>query len=266
MADKIIYWRLFPGVEKMRFLRYEFQKNEYWGWINGDKVGKIDGNIYGDFRRYEADTPVEKVKFLPPVLPSKIVCVGRNYVAHAVEHKVDVPEIPMIFLKPPSSLLADGESILIPPQSNQVEHEAELAVIIGKQGRWVDPEEADDYIFGYSIANDVTARDLQRLDGQWTRGKGFDTFCPIGPFVETEFDDSDSLITCKVNGQVRQMASTRDMVFPVERLIAFISSVMTLNAGDVILTGTPAGVGVLNTGDIIEIEIEGLGILKNFVE
>ncbi len=249
----------------MKFLRYEYQGTVSWGWYFEDKIGKIEGNIFENYRRFEANISISDVNLLPVVVPSKIICIGRNYAAHAAEHKVDVPEIPLIFLKPPSSLIGNNENIVLPPQSNQVEHEAELGVIVGKHGRWIDPETAEDYIFGYTIANDVTARDLQRLDGQWTRGKGFDTFCPVGPYIETEFDPSDALITCKVNQQVRQMASTRDMVFPVEKLIAFISSVMTLEPGDLILTGTPAGVGILSDNDLIEIEIEGLGVLKNII-
>lgn len=250
----------------MQIIRYEHQKKINWGWVLEGRVGKIEGNIYEDFQRHDLDLSLDEISILPPVIPGKIICIGRNYAAHAAEHQVEVPEIPLIFLKPPSSILADGENIIIPPQSNQVEHEAELAVIIGRKGRWIEPDLAKEYIFGYTIANDVTARDLQRLDGQWTRGKGFDTFCPIGPVIETDFDDSDALITCRVNQQVRQMASTRDMIFPTERLISFISSIMTLDVGDVILTGTPAGVGVLNSGDMIEIEIEGIGTLKNYVK
>lgn len=249
----------------MKFLRYEQQGIVSWGWYFEEKIGKIEGNIFENYRRYEANISVTDVTLLPPVAPTKIICIGRNYASHAAEHKVDVPEIPLIFLKPPSSIIGNNEKIILPPQSSQVEHEAELGVVIGKRGRWINPESAEDYIFGYTIANDVTARDLQRLDGQWTRGKGFDTFCPVGPFIETEFDSSDALITCKVNQQVRQMGSTRDMVFPVEKLIAFISSVMTLEPGDLILTGTPAGVGVLGDDDLIEIEIEGLGVLKNSI-
>jgi 2-keto-4-pentenoate hydratase/2-oxohepta-3-ene-1,7-dioic acid hydratase in catechol pathway len=155
--------------------------------------------------------------------------------------------------------------IYLPPQSRQVEHEAELAVIIGRRGRWIQPSDALNYIFGYTIANDVTARDLQRSDGQWTRGKSFDTFCPIGPWIDTEFDATDVMITCHVNGEMRQMASTRDMVFHVNQLIAFSSSIMTLEPGDIILTGTPAGVGPLQTGDLVEVSIEGLGKLTNRV-
>ncbi len=249
----------------MKFLRYEQEGSVNWGWYFEDKIGKIEGDIFGDYRRFEANIQIQEVKLVPPVNPSKIICIGRNYASHAAEHQVDVPEIPLIFLKPPSSIVGDEDKIILPPQSKQVEHEAELGIIIGKRGRWIDPDGAEDYIFGYTIANDVTARDLQRLDGQWTRGKGFDTFCPVGPYIATEFDPSDALLTCKVNQQVRQMASTRDMVFPVERLIAFISSIMTLEAGDLILSGTPAGVGILKENDLIEIEIEGLGILKNQV-
>jgi len=249
----------------MKFIRYMEKGLENFGWLFEEKVGKVEGNIFSDYRRLEATTPMSEISLLSPVSPTKIVCIGRNYAAHASEHHVDIPEIPLIFLKPPSTIIANNEKIILPPQSRQVEHEAELAIVIGKKGRWIDPDDAEDYIFGYTIANDVTARDLQRLDGQWTRGKGFDTFCPIGPFIETEFDPSDALITCKVNNQVRQMGSTRDMVFPVDKLIAFISSVMTLEPGDLILTGTPAGVGALKDGDLIEIEIEGLGKLTNNV-
>jgi 2-keto-4-pentenoate hydratase/2-oxohepta-3-ene-1,7-dioic acid hydratase in catechol pathway len=171
--------------------------------------------------------------------------------------------VPLIFLKPPSTLIAHGETVFLPPQSQQVEHEAELAVVIGKTGRWVPPEEAHDHIFGYTVANDVTARDLQYRDGQWTRGKGFDTFCPLGPWIETEFDPADAVITCHVNDEMRQMASTRDMVFSVRQLIAFASSVMTLESGDIILTGTPSGVGTLQDGDEVEVTIEGIGTLGN---
>jgi len=249
----------------MKILRYEYKKEVHWGWMHENLVGKIDGNIFGDFRRHPVETPFDQVNMLAPVVPSKIICIGRNYASHAAEHQVDLPEIPLLFLKPPSSLIGHGAEIILPPQSNQVEHEAELAVIIGKRGRWIKPDQVAQYIFGYSIGNDVTARDLQRLDGQWTRGKGFDTFCPIGPVIETDFDDSDALLTCKVNQQVRQMASTRDMVFPVDQLVVFISSIMTLEVGDIIFTGTPAGVGILSAGDTIEIEIEGIGTLKNHV-
>jgi 2-keto-4-pentenoate hydratase/2-oxohepta-3-ene-1,7-dioic acid hydratase in catechol pathway len=174
--------------------------------------------------------------------------------------------MPLIFLKPPSAVIGPGEEILLPPQSKHVEHEAELAVVISQHARWIRPEEVTQHVLGFTAANDITARDLQFSDDQWTRGKGFDTFCPLGPWIETEFDPADALITCTVNGQMRQMASTRDMVFTVPHIVAFISSVMTLEPGDVVLTGTPAGVGPLVDGDEVTVEIEGLGALTNPVK
>jgi 2-keto-4-pentenoate hydratase/2-oxohepta-3-ene-1,7-dioic acid hydratase in catechol pathway len=234
-----------------------------WGWVDGSRVGSLSGSPFGEFRRQEAEWDLDRLELLPPTAPSKIICVGRNYVAHAAEHGAEVPEIPLLFLKPPSSLIAPGARILLPPQSQRVEHEAELAVVIGRGGRWISSEDAGEHILGYTIANDVTARDLQRSDGQWTRAKGFDTFCPLGPWIETELDPSDALITCNVNGQMRQMASTRDLVFSVPQLVAFASSIMTLEAGDLLLTGTPAGVGPLLDGDEVVVEIEGIGQLAN---
>jgi len=251
----------------VRFLNKN--NNAEYGWVMDDNsnplVGKIEGDIFDDFRRLEANVNLEDLSILPPTKPSKIICIGRNYIAHAKEHNVEVPELPLIFLKPPSSIIGKGQNIILPPQSQQVEHEAELAVIIGKKCRWVELKNADKVIFGYTIANDVTARDLQRRDGQWTRAKGFDTFCPIGPWIETVFDPADALISCYVNGEMRQMGSTRDMVFNIKQLIVFISSIMTLYPGDIILTGTPSGVGILKPGDILETSIEGIGHLKNFI-
>lgn len=248
----------------MRITRYQTaSQSPTFGWVIKDKIGDLEGSPFSQFSRAEAIHPLEEVELLPPVVPSKIICVGRNYVAHAKEHDAEVPEVPLIFLKPPSSIIAHGQTIYLPPQSQQVEHEAELAVVIGKIGRWIPPEDANDHVFGYTVANDVSARDLQFRDGQWTRGKGFDTFCPLGPWIETEFDPADAVITCHVNDEMRQMASTRDMVFNVKQLIAYISSVMTLYPGDLLLTGTPAGVGTLVDGDIVEVTIEGIGSLRN---
>jgi 2-keto-4-pentenoate hydratase/2-oxohepta-3-ene-1,7-dioic acid hydratase in catechol pathway len=248
----------------MRIVRFQTREQPpTWGWVSENRVGSIEGDPFREYRRVDAVHPIETVELLPPAQPSKIICVGRNYVEHAREHNVDVPAIPLIFLKPPSSLLAPNQPIRLPPQSSQVEHEAELVVVIGKPGRWIKPEQAADHIFGYTAGNDVTARDLQRGDGQWTRGKGFDTFCPIGPWVDTDFDASDSILTCHVNGELRQMGSTRDMVFSAAQIIAFISSVMTLGTGDLIMTGTPAGVGPLSSGDVVEVTIEGIGKLSN---
>lgn len=248
----------------MRFVRYS-QKNEspLLGWVLDDRVGPVRGSPFGDFLRMEAELPIQSVRLHAPVQPSKIICVGRNYVAHAREHQVEVPDLPLLFLKPPSAVIGPGETILLPPQSSRVEHEAELVVVMGRRGRWISAEETPTYILGYTLGNDVTARDLQRKDGQWTRGKGFDTFCPIGPWIETEFDPADAMLSCRVNNQLRQMASTRDMVFSVSNLVAYISSIMTLEPGDLIFTGSPAGVGPLSPGDRVEIAIDGLGVLSN---
>jgi 2-keto-4-pentenoate hydratase/2-oxohepta-3-ene-1,7-dioic acid hydratase in catechol pathway len=252
----------------MRIVRYETQdgKKPKYGWLLDDKVGEIGGNIFGRYQRKEAETPLADVKLLAPSEPTKMLCVGRNYVEHAKELGNEVPKIPLIFMKPPSSVISNGETIILPPQSAQVEHEGELVVVIGKRGRHITTENAKKHILGYTVGNDVTARDLQNSDSQWTRAKGFDTFCPFGPWIDTEFDPADSVVTCRVNGQMRQMASTRDMVFNVGVLISYISSVMTLESGDLIFTGTPSGVGQLKDGDEVSVEIEGLGEIKNKVK
>ncbi len=248
----------------MRFIRYQTKTEPArFGWLYEEKVGPLDGNPFDGFRRQEAEIPLESVRLLPPVLPGKIICVGRNYVEHAREHNAEVPDVPLLFLKPPSSVIGPEQRIILPPQSQQVEHEAELVVVFGKHGRWIDPADALKHVLGYTIGNDVTARDLQRRDGQWTRAKGFDTFCALGPWIETELDSADLMITCRVNGEMRQMASTRDMVFHIEQLIAFVSSIMTLEPGDILMTGTPAGVSPLSPGDIVEVTIDNLGTLRN---
>ena len=229
-------------------------------------IGKLSASPFEMYRRGKAELPLEKTKLLPPVIPSKIIAVGRNYVEHAREHNVEIPDYPLIFLKPPSALLAPGEPIVLPPQSKQVEHEIELAVIISRRGRWIQPEKAEEYIFGYTVALDITARDLQQRDNQWTRSKGFDSFCPLGPWIETDFNPADAILTLRVNDTLRQMGSTKEMVFSVPQLIVYASSIMTLEAGDVILTGTPAGVAPLQPGDVIEAEIAGIGKLIHSVQ
>jgi len=253
--------------ETMRIVRYQSgDEAPRYGWLHENKIGNIEGDLFGKYQRQEANILLTDVKLLAPAVPSKIVCVGRNYVEHAKELGNNVPKIPLLFMKPPSSIINPGDTIILPPQSKQVEHEAELVVVIGKRARNVTAEDAKNYIFGYTVGNDVTARDLQKSDEQWTRAKGFDTFCPFGPWIDTDFNIADALITCKVNGQPRQMATTRDMVFSVGTLIAFISSVMTLEPGDLVFTGTPAGVGVLEPGNEVVAEIEGLGVLRNMVK
>lgn len=210
--------------------------------------------------------PVAGARVLAPCAPSKIVCVGRNYVEHAAEHGADVPERPLLFLKAPSALIGVGDAVVLPAESQQVEHEAELALVIGRRGRHVAEESAWGHVLGVTCANDVTARDLQRADGQWTRGKGFDTFCPLGPWIVTglgEAEAADLEISCRVNGELRQHARSSQMVFRPASLVAFISRIMTLEPGDLILTGTPSGVSRLHAGDEVTVEIAGVGSLSN---
>lgn len=248
-----------------RIARFQTPAGAAFGLIeDDDSVYALAGNPFsGPLLPGERLGAVESLKLLPPVQPSKIVCVGRNYAAHAAEHSAPVPEEPMLFLKPPSALIGPGEPILVPQSIGQVEHEAELAVIIGRQARRVERSAALDYVLGYTCANDVSARDLQRKDNQWGRAKGFDTFCPLGPWIVTDLDPRDVEVSCRVNGEQRQRARTSEMVFDVPALIAFISRVMTLLPGDVILTGTPSGVGPIVEGDTVEVEIESVGILRN---
>jgi 2-keto-4-pentenoate hydratase/2-oxohepta-3-ene-1,7-dioic acid hydratase in catechol pathway len=197
--------------------------------------------------------------------PSKIVAVGRNYLAHAQELGHPVPTEPLIFLKPPSAIVGDEDDVVYPRASQRVDHEAELAVVIGRRCKDVMQGDAFDYVRGYTCANDVTARDLQECDDQWTRAKGFDTFCPLGPAIVESLDPSALRVVARVNGEVRQDGRTSDMLFPVPALVAYISSVMTLEPDDVILTGTPPGVGPVRRGDVMEVEVEGIGVLRNRV-
>jgi len=206
----------------------------------------------------------QQARLLAPVIPTKVVGVGKNYVDHASEMGGPVPEAPLLFLKPPTAVIGPLQAIRVPAESKEVNHEAELAVVIGTVTRNVAIEDAGAHILGYTAANDVTARDLQAGDGQWTRSKGFDTFCPLGPAIDTELDPLEGLsVMCRVNGEVRQAGSTSDLVFGVSELVAFISRIMTLLPGDVILTGTPSGVGQIVPGDTVEVEVEGVGVLVN---
>jgi 2-keto-4-pentenoate hydratase/2-oxohepta-3-ene-1,7-dioic acid hydratase in catechol pathway len=229
------------------------------GIVRGGSYSEENGIISGGEQLKQED-----VLLLPPCQPTKIVCVGLNYVKHAQELKMPLPEEPILFLKPPSSVLAPGGQIIYPPSSSQVDYEGELAVVIGKRCKHVTAEEADKHILGYTCFNDVTARDLQRKDGQWTRAKSFDTFAPFGPWIG-KIDPSNADIETRINGNVVQKSNTSDLIFDVPQLVQFISAVMTLEPGDVIATGTPPGVGQVQKGDAVEVEIEGIGVLKNFV-
>lgn len=252
----------------MIYLRYKKFEDDAptYGWMEDGLVGAVDGAPFEEHARGSLTTEVDKVTLLPPVQPSKIVCVGGNYDARLTERGLEPAGIPRFFLKPPSAVIGPGEPIVIPPQSQYVEYAAELAIVIGRRARWVSVEDALRFVLGYTCANDVTARDLLQSDARSTRGKSFDTFQPLGPWIVSTVDPADLVIVSNVNGQVRQMASTRDQRFSAPQLIAFLSSVMTLEPGDVILTGTPGGVGPLAAGDVVEIEIEGIGELRNPVE
>ncbi|MCX7667473.1 MAG: fumarylacetoacetate hydrolase family protein [Atribacterota bacterium] len=208
---------------------------------------------------------LSQLHLLSPTRPTKIVAVGLNYQDHIVEFGHSVPENPIIFIKPSSSVIGPGEPIILPESSKQVDYEAELAVVIKKRAHHVPKEEAPEYILGYTCFNDVTARDLQKKDGQWTRAKSFDTFSPMGPWIETDFDPGNATIQCYLNGNLKQHSNTCNLLFSVWELVSFVSQVMTLFPGDVIATGTPSGVGPLHPGDVVEVKIEGIGILRNEV-
>ena len=226
-------------------------------------VDLLKSHPYGELERADVVLPLGACKVLAPVLPSKIVCIGKNYADHAREMGGEPPAEPVIFIKPNTAVVGPNDPIQLPWQSERVDHEAELAIVIGRIARNVKREEALMYVLGYTLANDVTARDLQNRDGQWTRAKGFDTFCPLGPWIVNDFDPSDKLIMCVVDGDVRQRASTADMIHDVESIIEFVSSVMTLLPGDVILTGTPAGIGPMTDGQSVTVTVQGLGALTN---
>jgi 2-keto-4-pentenoate hydratase/2-oxohepta-3-ene-1,7-dioic acid hydratase in catechol pathway len=247
----------------VRICRVAVDDELHYGVIEGEAVALLSSHPFGPFEPEGRVLPLADVRLVAPVLPSKIIAVGRNYAEHAREMGGDVPPSPLIFLKPNTSVIGPGEPILLPWQSEQVEHEAELAVVIGRLCRDVPEERVAEVVLGFTCANDVTARDLQRTDGQWGRAKGFDSFCPIGPWIETSVDLDEADITCLVNGELRQAGSTGDMVHDVTTLVSWISSVMTLLPGDVILTGTPAGVGPLVAGDEVSVSIDGIGTLTN---
>lgn len=252
----------------MRIARFSHQDAITYGIVDGRELVVLAGDpMFVGYETTDVRVPIGDVALLAPVIPrSKVVAVGRNYRDHAAEFGNEVPAEPLLFFKPNTSVIGPNDAIARPAQSSRVEFEGELAVVIGRIAKNVPAERARDYIFGYTIANDVTARDLQRSDGQWARAKGFDTFCPIGPAIETEFDPAgDARVVTRVNGEVRQDAPLTDMVHSVADVIAYASAAFTLLPGDVILTGTPAGVGEIVAGDVVEVEITGLGILRNTV-
>jgi 2-keto-4-pentenoate hydratase/2-oxohepta-3-ene-1,7-dioic acid hydratase in catechol pathway len=235
-----------------------------FGIVDGPELVVLKGHpLVAGYQTTGERIPLKEVKLLAPTIPSKIVCIGKNFAAHAAEIGEEVTVEPLLFFKPSSSIIGHGDAIVIPPQSKQVELEAELCLVIGKLAKNVSEDQALEYLWGVTIANDVTARDLQFGDGQWARSKGFDTFCPLGPWVETEFLPDGQVIESRINGEVRQNVAITEMVHKIAFIISYVSKNMTLLPGDIILTGSPAGISVIKAGDMIECEIEGIGILSN---
>ena len=256
-----------------QYCRFEIEGKVIYGAVHGEKVKALSVAPWEGGQETGKTHAASQVRLLAPCQPSKIVCLGRNYRAHAAELGNPVPQQPLIFLKAPSALIGPGEAIVYPAQSQQVDYEGELAVIIGKRcppagraGRRIGADEDPlGYVFGYTCLNDVTARDLQKVDGHFARAKGFDTFCPLGPVIETEIDAANLMVETYVNGERRQRGSTADMIFPLDAIMRYLPGVMTLEPGDVIATGTPPGVGSLQVDDTVEVAIEGIGRLKNSV-
>lgn len=253
-------------MDQVKLVRYRLGHDVAYGLVRDQAVHHLASDLWAEPNPGPLVASLDEVELLAPCQPTKIVAIGRNYAAHAAERGAQIPAEPLFFLEPPSAVIGPGATIQYPDHlSHEVHHEAELAVVIGRQARRVSQQEASAFVWGYTCANDVTARDLQSRDGQWTRGKGFDSFCPLGPWIVPNLDTSDLRVRCRVNGELRQDGRTRDMIFSIGELIAYVSAVMTLEPGDVILTGTPSGVGPLLPGDRVAVEIEGIGTLENEV-
>jgi 2-keto-4-pentenoate hydratase/2-oxohepta-3-ene-1,7-dioic acid hydratase in catechol pathway len=249
----------------MKLARYVCGKRECYGVLERDVLHELEGTPFAGIERNGRTCRLEDVELMAPVSPQKIVAVGLNYRDHAAEFGLELPEDPVLFMKPPSSLLAHGGAIVYPEMSRRVDYEAELVLVCGRECRNISPEQAPSYVLGYTCGNDVTARDLQAKDGQWTRAKSFDTFCPLGPFIDTDIDPADLAIELRLNGEVRQSSSTAKMAFSPAELLSFVSRIMTVLPGDVIMTGTPSGVGEMFPGDTVEVVITGLDVLRNTV-
>jgi len=249
----------------MKIVRFTHELKAEYGILSLDVVRVIQGTPFGTIKETGRHFPLSDVTLLPPCLPSKIVALGVNYQSHSEEMNHKPPDEPLIFIKPPTSVIGPEGKIVYPPSSKRVDYEGELGVVIKSVTRQVSKEDAKQYILGYTCVNDVTARDLQSKDGQWTRAKSFDTFCPIGPWIETELDPADLALETLLNGVTKQKSRTSQLVFPIFELVSFISNIMTLLPGDVISTGTPGGIGPMQPGDTVEVKIEGIGILRNYV-
>jgi 2-keto-4-pentenoate hydratase/2-oxohepta-3-ene-1,7-dioic acid hydratase in catechol pathway len=249
----------------MKLVRFQVKERTAFGILSGEEVTELAGDFFGTLSKLETGHSRAGVRLMAPCSPSKVVAVGLNYRDHAREMGHQVPDTPVIFLKPATAVIGPGDAIRYPAMSSQVDYEAELGIVMKDRVKDLRPEEARRHILGYTCANDVTARDLQKKDGQWTRAKSFDTFCPVGPWIETELDPDDLLVESFLNGERRQSSRTSQFIFKTDHLVSFISQIMTLYPGDLIITGTPAGIGPMKQGDEIEVRIEGIGSLKNVV-
>ena len=249
----------------MKFVRFKIKSDIRYGLAFENHVLEVEGDIFNQYRVSETEHDFCDLKILSPCVPSKIIAIGLNYRSHAEELGMALPEDPLVFMKPPSAVIGPDEEIIYPEMSSQVDYEGELAVIIGKKCKSVTEEDSEKYIVGYTCFNDVTARDLQRKDVQFTRAKGFDTFAPMGPFIETDINPCNVKIETFLNGEKKQFGSTSDLIFSVKTLVSFLSKIMTLWPGDIIATGTPSGIGAMKRGDVVEVRIEGVGSLRNRV-
>jgi 2-keto-4-pentenoate hydratase/2-oxohepta-3-ene-1,7-dioic acid hydratase in catechol pathway len=248
----------------MKFVRFLSKNHVKYGIVESNQIQEIDDSFFGEYNLTNTYYTLQSIKILPPVIPTKIVAIGLNYKEHAKEMDIAIPLQPVIFFKPPSSIIAHQESIVHPDMANRIDYEGELAIIIGNVSKNVSIEKAKNYIAGVTICNDVTARDLQATDNQWSRAKGFDTFCPLGPYLVNELDYDNLAIKTKLNKTLVQASNTNNMIFTTSEIVSYVSQIMTLFPGDVILTGTPSGIGAMQPNDVIEIEIEGIGTLVNY--
>ena len=249
----------------MKLCRAQYQDEVFYAAVREGRLYRLNGSPFTRLEETGRQYPLAEVRLLPPVTPSKVVCVGKNYLAHAMEFDAQVPEAPLLFLKPSTAVIGPDDVVEYPPFATRVDYEGELAMVIGRRCRNVRAEDFSQVVLGYTCLNDVTERNIQHTDGQWTRGKGFDTFCPLGPWIVTDLDPSDLAIRTRLNGQLRQDSRTSRLIFSLGRVVEHITACMTLLPGDVIATGTPENVGPMARGDTVEVEIEGIGTLRNSI-
>ena len=250
-----------------KYCRILYEGKPIWGHLSAERIQVIEGDIFGEHRVTDKKVPLASAKLLPPVTPTKIICVGLNYIDHVKESQSSnvIPTEPVLFMKPLTAVIGPEETIVCPPSSQRVDYEGEIGVVMSSRCKDLAPEQIEQNIFGVTCVNDVTARDLQKKDLQWTRGKGFDTFCPVGPFLVTGLDYKNLEVSSRLNGETRQSSNSCHMIFAIPQLISFINQIMTLLPGDLIVTGTPEGVGPMQNGDVVEVEVNGIGVLRNRV-